>query len=831
MRILSLHVENFGTLHDVDEQFDAGLNVRLHPNGYGKSTLAVFIKAMLYGFPANTRRSSLIENERKRYSPWQGGVFGGSMDIEVGGKTYRIERSFGAKEADDTLTVLSLDTGEAAREDWASAPGEKLFGVGASAYERSTYLSQRPDDVTKDGMEGIHTKINGLADAADDLGNYERAMIALDRRRQHYALLKGRGGAVADSEDALAEVERRIESCEAARLSLDATRTRIDEATAAITAIDAELEHIRAQELALGRAREAKAIEDRIAALDRELATLREHVETLRSGLGGTVPTEATIEALQSALAARDELVHRAAPALDEAEVRELATLQARLGDSAPDAQQLDEMHAAANEYSRITVAAIAADPLFVTSAKKEPEEILCERQSTLSQAQRQYDQLCSDKEAVCARLTKHASLALPFVALMVSVALTLAGFALPLLFAVGGALLVASLVALLVILARRSARRRDDEARLVGLNHDISQAERQLHGAKTSLGAAESGVRFAKLWHGAVADEACPDGLEAPAAVDRLAARCERLRVLCDKQAKAGRSTEQANAAIEGADATIRALLAPMPGAPEDAGRALLWLTEQRRLLLDYAERYERKKQEIAALREQYDTGGEQHRSALALLDGTDADALVSRRTALEERRSLWAQTQLREQQSAERLSAEADELDGLENERSRRMAILGEQKDNLDAILQAEKFLKLARENLSGRYLDTMRDRFAHYMATLTGKEAPVFTMNGQFRASIRAAGAGRDSDAFSVGVRELIALCERLSLIDVMFEGERPFLVLDDPFANFDDGTVERAYRLLAAIADRYQILYLSCHSSRVPKQLDGYFEETV
>jgi DNA repair exonuclease SbcCD ATPase subunit len=249
-----------------------------------------------------------------------------------------------------------------------------------------------------------------------------------------------------------------------------------------------------------------------------------------------------------------------------------------------------------------------------------------------------------------------------------------------------------------------------------------------------------------------------------------------------------------------------------------------LLWLTEQRRLLLDSAERYERQKQEIASLREQYDTESEAHRSALALLDGTDANELLTRRSALEERRSLWAQTQLRDRQSAEQLSAEADELDGLENERSRRMAVLSEQKDNLDAILQAEKFLKLAREKLSGRYLDTMRDRFAHYMATLTDKDAPAFTMDAQFHVKLRAAGAGRDSDAFSVGVRELIALCERLSLIDVMFEGERPFLVLDDPFANFDDATVERAYRLLAAIADRYQILYLSCHSSRVPHQSD-------
>ena len=151
MRLISLHVENFGKLQNYDDTFDAGLNARLQDNGWGKSTLAVFIKAMLYGLAATTRRS-LIENERKRYTPWQGGAFGGSLDIEVEGKCYRIERLFGAKEAEDTLTVTDLMTGRDADVDWASEPGERLLGVDSAAYERSTYLSQRPDELSESGM-------------------------------------------------------------------------------------------------------------------------------------------------------------------------------------------------------------------------------------------------------------------------------------------------------------------------------------------------------------------------------------------------------------------------------------------------------------------------------------------------------------------------------------------------------------------------------------------------------------------------------------------------------------------------------------------------------
>jgi DNA repair exonuclease SbcCD ATPase subunit len=343
-----------------------------------------------------------------------------------------------------------------------------------------------------------------------------------------------------------------------------------------------------------------------------------------------------------------------------------------------------------------------------------------------------------------------------------------------------------------------------------------LDEAARTL---KAAVSAAEVGVRFAALWRAAVPGEACPHGLDAPLETERLMTQRDRLLSLCDKKKRAGDAADQTAAAKESADATIRALLSPMPRAPEDGARALLWLTEQRRLLLDCAERYEQKKKELAALRDRYDTEGETHRKALALLESADGDELLARRNALLSRRELWSQTLLREQQSAERLSAEADELDGLENERARRLSMLNEQKNNLDAILKAEEFLKQARENLSGRYLDTIRSRFGDYMAKLTCKDDPTFAMDGPFHVKIRAAGAGRDSESFSVGVRELISLCERFSLIDVMFEGERPFLVLDDPFTNLDDDTIAHAEELLRAVAQRYQILYLTCHSGRV------------
>ena len=73
MKLIECYIENFGRLSAFTYRFDAGMNVLCEENGWGKSTFAAFIKAMLYGFTP-TRSRSVTQNERQKYLPWQGGV-------------------------------------------------------------------------------------------------------------------------------------------------------------------------------------------------------------------------------------------------------------------------------------------------------------------------------------------------------------------------------------------------------------------------------------------------------------------------------------------------------------------------------------------------------------------------------------------------------------------------------------------------------------------------------------------------------------------------------------------------------------------------------------
>lgn len=75
MQIRRIQIADFGKLHDMELYFSEGFQTITGENGWGKSTMAAFIKAMLYGMEATTKRS-LLENER-RLSALAGGAYGG----------------------------------------------------------------------------------------------------------------------------------------------------------------------------------------------------------------------------------------------------------------------------------------------------------------------------------------------------------------------------------------------------------------------------------------------------------------------------------------------------------------------------------------------------------------------------------------------------------------------------------------------------------------------------------------------------------------------------------------------------------------------------------
>ena len=246
MKLLRLEIESFGKLQGFTLNLDRGLNVICESNGFGKTTLAVFIKAMLYGLPAS-RTQSLDKNERKKYTPWQGGEFGGSLEFESEKGRFRIERFFGAKESEDSFCLYELETNLESRA-YSSNVGFDLFGINAESFERTVYLSQRV--LGKADNSGITARLGSLLDDVDDIDTFDGAMTALEKRRQYYVLRGGRGH-IADIEEALAEARLELERLGRICESLEKREEEHSEKCATLDGLNKELARVND---ALGRA-------------------------------------------------------------------------------------------------------------------------------------------------------------------------------------------------------------------------------------------------------------------------------------------------------------------------------------------------------------------------------------------------------------------------------------------------------------------------------------------------------------------------------------------------------------------------------------------------
>jgi len=175
MKLINCHVENFGKLQDFYMNFEEGTNQICQENGWGKSTLAAFIRAMFYGLEGERKRS-IEENERKRYKPWQGGAFGGSLTFEVGGTQYTVSRIFHEKEAQDEFELRETKKNLISK-DFSAKLGEELFHINRESFMRTVFIGQ--SECETDVTDDINAQIGNLTDNTKDLNNFEAANARL----------------------------------------------------------------------------------------------------------------------------------------------------------------------------------------------------------------------------------------------------------------------------------------------------------------------------------------------------------------------------------------------------------------------------------------------------------------------------------------------------------------------------------------------------------------------------------------------------------------------------------------------------------------------------
>ncbi|MCD8151947.1 MAG: hypothetical protein LUD71_02510, partial [Clostridiales bacterium] len=162
---------------------------------------------------------------------------------------------------------------------------------------------------------------------------------------------------------------------------------------------------------------------------------------------------------------------------------------------------------------------------------------------------------------------------------------------------------------------------------------------------------------------------------------------------------------------------------------------------------------------------------------------------------TSLREKYDEWTETK-------ERLSREKSDL-----------KTMREQYRN---VQRAQEYLAAAKETLTARYMEPLMNSFSRYyqvVAGTSGMAVERYRMDANTQITVEEEGMQRETAYLSRGYQDLIGFCLRLALVDAMYQEERPFLVLDDPFVNLDEEKTAGAGRLLKEVSEKYQIIYFT------------------
>ena len=162
----------------------------------------------------------------------------------------------------------------------------------------------------------------------------------------------------------------------------------------------------------------------------------------------------------------------------------------------------------------------------------------------------------------------------------------------------------------------------------------------------------------------------------------------------------------------------------------------------------------------------------------------------------------------------------AKVRDLDFLE-EQERLLAQKKEEREALEKrynLLQKTKaYLEMAKERFALQYKEPILEAFQKYFQSIC-TEPLQFEMSEDLELSFVDRGLSREQGYLSEGLQDLCRFCQKLAIFDAMFQEEKAFLLLDDPFSHLDEKNGARARVLLEELAESRQIFYFTCSEER-------------
>ena len=851
--------------------FSNGVNIICKENGWGKSTIAAFIRAMFYGLEGDRKRS-IKENERKRYKPWQGGIFGGQLVFEIQGKKYLISRIFKDKEANDEFELRDVATNLPTKE-YSHRIGEEIFKINRESFIRTVFIEQNQCETSP--TDDINAKIGQLTDNSNDLNNFETAIAKLAEIISKLNPNRSTGSISRRSED-IAKYERIVKEGEEISGSIKRYQDKLHDEEVTYKKLKEQMKEVGETQKKVSEYQSIIAKKSEWKRLKNAVDRKMEEKETYRQKFPGNIPilddVKKKISECNDMERAYDRVVMYH---ITQEEKENLVSLANTFAQGTPLDADFEEMFSEAKNFSdlsqKYTSEQISSaekerldelEPYFVNELENVTSIVgkwnnRNTKKAALPSKQAALIALKASMEPKRPQQSKKSSFLL-----IIGIILGVAGLLVTVATSpIVGIIMMGIGIGLAVvdILGNKKVEPTQPEFSLEfeNLRRTIDEDEEFI--TKTAEEVANYLMTHGKSFNEDTVSVVLQEIIEESVEYSSLK----------KKYQKSLNSTKAMD--IENLRQSLTIFLGKYEIASTDSKFVddlyiLKDKAKKYKILREKQENLEKTEKEYKSLRKRIISFLNEYSyeasDNIPLQLSDIQDSIVNYQNSMKGLED--AREELEEFESANTISAlnkiEIDEsfptleklnqiIQQLTEEREKVHNNIGNYNKTLENLQEeyddweencaklkelkslqsvekkkyeyvsiAKKKLELAKEVMTAKYSDPIFQSFSQYYEMISGDEAVLFHIDANTTVTVDELGKQRDMNTLSSGYRDLIGICLRMALIDAMYQEEEPPLIMDDPFTNLDDRKVNAGMDFVEKLTKKYQIIYFTCSGSR-------------
>ena len=774
MQLISCDIENFGKMSHVHFDFTEGCNIICQENGWGKSTLAAFIRVMFFGFENSNARDD-ITNERKRYSPWQGGVYGGKIFFEAWGHKYILSRTFAAKEKDDIFSLRDAET-NLETDVFSSDIGTDIFKIDGKSFLRSVYISQ--NDCDTEVTDSINAKLGNLAENTDDINNFEKVDKNLKDILNRMSPTRSTGS-LRRLKDEITRLEQDIRQGEVMDRSMEELGTRINSEKERYKELKVKQTKLQGEKAELSRIKDNLALKEKYTGIMERYNQSFSRLKDSEKYFNGNIPDENELaNCINKAVIVRNNENEIARCRMTEHESDKLESYREEFGNEIPTEAELDRM---------IYQWGSANDKKNTLTMKRDNLEF---KRSMLSEKRKGNPALI-----IAGAVMAVAGVGIIFIQLITGIILIAAG-------------LIGVITGLVI--------RAGHKSKTLKGGHEVFDFARE----EEAIIEDEKFIKTVEQETGEFLQKYGKPFEEYTVAASLNSLRNEREEYVKllekEKENKLLAEDEEIVSARKEIDAFVKKYYNNISYNFSDISEKLYELKSALHRYLEYVEEF--KCAEKLKITFEAEHNIEAIISSLPLEESDSMEKIDAGLNEITEELEHTYTHILEYTGQMEKMQDARDEISAAEEKLKEHRELFQKERDKYRLLGKTKELLGEAKVSFTRRYMEPIMTGFNKYYCILTGLQADRYFIDANTRVTVEEAGIQRDRRYLSAGYRDLTGICMRMALVDAMYQEEKPFIIFDDPFVNLDTLKVRGGMDLLKEIGKEYQVIYFTCHSSR-------------